>query len=373
MKNKNQQPQNIGTFLLTVIGVFVFGFLALFLIPNNVGDATFYLIPTLLFSIFIGYLAQFIVHEFGHLLFGLLTGYKFVSFRVGNAMLIKKNGKFRFANRHLPGTGGQCLMAPPEYHQGDFPFVLYNLGGVLLNTLVSLSTLWIVNENLPLFLNILLVGFALGGLVVAITNGFPMVVGGIPNDGHNIQSMQKDNKIKQAFWIQLAVNDALTQGKRPKDIPLTDFVIDSPDKLKNPLMTSVQLLKYNHYLDQMAFEKAHACLDEFTPYTEEIVSLYQNEIKLEALFLELIGENRPKIVRNFYDESLIQYIQMTPNWLNRKRMLMAYEWFQKNDPKKALTYYQELQELVKKHPLDGEASMEIELANWVKDKMDDSE
>ena len=40
--------------------------------------------------IFAAYIIQSVIHELGHLVFGLLTGYKFISFRIGNFMFIKK-------------------------------------------------------------------------------------------------------------------------------------------------------------------------------------------------------------------------------------------------------------------------------------------
>ena len=56
-----------------------------------------------------------VVHETGHLVFGLLTGYKFVSFRIGSIMLIKESGKLRLKLYNIVGTGGQCLMMPPPW------------------------------------------------------------------------------------------------------------------------------------------------------------------------------------------------------------------------------------------------------------------
>lgn len=366
MKKKNNKLKNIGAFILNAGIGFLAGFLAISLIPDEFGDASFFIIPILLFSILGGYLVQFIVHEAGHLLFGLLSGYTFVSFRVGNLMVIKKNEKYRFANMNLPGTGGQCLMAPPEYNNGDFPFILYNLGGVLLNIVASSIAFIAIGDNTHTFFNIVLVGFALGGLLVTVTNGIPMIIGGIPNDGYNIREMQKDKKLRQAFWIQLAVNDELTQGKRPRDLSFDDFSIDSPDQLTKPLITAVQLLHYSRSLDQLDFEQAEAYLQDFTPYMEEIVSLYQHEINLECLFMEVINENRPDVVNNLYDDDLANHIKRTKNWLNRKRILMAYEWFHMKNKDKAMTYYHELRALVDRHPLEGEARMEIELTDWIK-------
>ena len=47
----------------------------------------------LLFGLYGGMLIRIIVHEMGHLAFGLATGYKFSSFRIGSLMLKKENGK----------------------------------------------------------------------------------------------------------------------------------------------------------------------------------------------------------------------------------------------------------------------------------------
>ena len=64
-----------------------------------------------------------------------MTGYKFNSFRIFSVILIKQNGKLKIKNISLAGTGGQCLMSPPELIDGKMPYVLYNLGGVILNVI----------------------------------------------------------------------------------------------------------------------------------------------------------------------------------------------------------------------------------------------
>lgn len=68
----------------------------------------------MLFIAVLAFQMQVIVHEGGHLLFGLLCGYRFLSFRIGSLMLIKTGEGFRIRRFTLKGTGGQCLMIPPE-------------------------------------------------------------------------------------------------------------------------------------------------------------------------------------------------------------------------------------------------------------------
>ena len=81
---------------------------------------------------------QLIIHELGHLIFGLLSGYKFSSFRIGNLMLLKTGGKLKIKKLKIAGTAGQCLMSPPDMKDNKMPVIAYNLGGAILNLLSCL-------------------------------------------------------------------------------------------------------------------------------------------------------------------------------------------------------------------------------------------
>ena len=111
------------------------------------------------------YFIQMVIHEAGHLVFGLFTGYKFLSFRIGSLMLIKDGEKFSFRRFSIAGTGGQCLMAPPDMTDGRFPFVLYNLGGVIMNLIATAAffLLWLPLKAVP-FLSTFLLELAAVGI-----------------------------------------------------------------------------------------------------------------------------------------------------------------------------------------------------------------
>ncbi len=47
------------------------------------------------------------VHEAGHLVCGMLSGYRFVSFRIFNLTFIKIDGRLRVRKFSIAGTGGQ--------------------------------------------------------------------------------------------------------------------------------------------------------------------------------------------------------------------------------------------------------------------------
>ena len=81
--------------------------------------------------------SQIILHEVGHYLFGKLSGYQFVSFRVGNYTWIRENGKLTLKKFKIPGTGGQCLMMPPQKDEKGDIYTLYQYNSHL--TVESLS------------------------------------------------------------------------------------------------------------------------------------------------------------------------------------------------------------------------------------------
>ena len=89
----------------------------------------------LLLLLVLAYVLQVVVHEGGHLVCGLLTGYRALSFRIGRVLLVKLDGRWKLRAYHIPGTGGQCLMAPPA--QENPPYRLYHLGGGLANLLLA--------------------------------------------------------------------------------------------------------------------------------------------------------------------------------------------------------------------------------------------
>src|SRR5699024_442259 len=166
----------------------------------------------------VAYYLQLMIHEGGHLIFGAATGYRFSSFRIGSLMLVKTEGKYKRKRMSLAGTGGQCLMLPPEYRE-DFPVVLYNLGGSLWNLLTGGVCLAAFFGISVVWLKIFFLWMGVFGILVGLLNGIPMRLGGIDNDGKNIQSALKNKERRRAFWLQLQVSGKQAENVRLKDLP----------------------------------------------------------------------------------------------------------------------------------------------------------
>ena len=93
------------------------GVLELNIVPPFKLKKSFTFIYPVLFVLYyyVTMLLHTVIHEGGHMVFGLLTGYRFLSFRVLSFTIVKKDGKLIRKKLKVPGTLGQCLMYPPEW------------------------------------------------------------------------------------------------------------------------------------------------------------------------------------------------------------------------------------------------------------------
>lgn len=322
------------------------------------------------FVIFIfSFLLQLILHELGHLIFGLWSGYEFVSFRVGSLTFIKENGKIVRKKFKVMGTGGQCLMMPPEGNGYDCPYFLYNLGGILMNTLVSCLCVTVyLLIPIPKMLAAFLLFTAVSGFYDLIMNGIPMKIGGIANDGYNMLSLGKDKVARYALYIQLRVNGLIYQGLRIKDMPLQWFEIPDEADLNNPLISSIKLLEAAYYHDRKEFDKAKECYETLLNEVPKLIKIYENEIKCELLFYEIIGEARKEVIDKLYTKELKKYIKATNCYITRKRLMYAYALVIENNLEKADKILKEVNAGIKTYPAKAEVESELEIIEIIKQK-----
>ena len=189
-KKKKQSVKGhlISICFYTVIGV-ILGFAMISFVewqlPEGIssGEKIFRLCTTLV-VLYLAVLIHIVFHEAGHLIFGLMSGYKFSSFRIGRHMLMKENGKLVHRKIKIAGTGGQCLMVPPEMVDGRFPVVLYNLGGSIVNLVVTalMIPVFVAVDKSSVFALFFFL-FITMGIITGLSNGIPMRTKTVDNDG----------------------------------------------------------------------------------------------------------------------------------------------------------------------------------------------
>ncbi|MGN0543162.1 MAG: hypothetical protein ACI4JG_06890 [Acutalibacteraceae bacterium] len=258
----------------------------------------------LLLAFYAVFFLQLVIHEAGHLVFGLLTGYRFLSFRIANVILIKENGRLKIKKFSLAGTGGQCLLAPPDMNDGKIPYVLYNLGGSIFNAVLGFAFLilyFFVKDFAPAAAA-LIISFSVIGFGFALMNGVPMRLGAIDNDGHNAFSLGKNPEAMRSFWIQMKSVELTAAGVRMKDMPQDWFSVPDGEGMKNSMTCVLGVMACNRLMDEKNFSQADLLIKKLLSEESKIVGVHRRLMLCDRIFCEVIGENRPEVIQKLLDK-----------------------------------------------------------------------
>ncbi len=317
---------------------------------------------------------QIVLHEAGHLVCGLASGYRFVSFRIMSLTLIKDgNGKLRFKRFKLAGTGGQCLMAPPaNVAPNDMPTALFNAGGALSNllwaTLALLALLYC--SNMSSFFKYFLASTMVVGYAFALLNGIPLKMGGISNDGHNLLYLKHNEQSVKGFYTQLLVNEKLQNGTRLSSMPEELFDLGGDIDYSDPMQANVEILRLQRMIDKGEFIAVHNLLKELNfSHGQEMLQLYRLEMQSDMLFTSLVTgdfEMAKSLSRN---KLLMSYITKHAQVMTSKqRVLMAKALILDGNRNEAQTIYDKVVSKRHGYLMQGEVESDIELMKQLLDR-----
>ena len=329
---------------------------------QNMGIGQYYLTFFAYFAVAIlAYFVQIIIHEAGHLVFGLLTGYEFISFRVGSLTWVKMDGRIERKRFKLAGTAGQCLMAPPDLADGKMPVVLYNLGGALMNIIAAalFFPLYRLCREIPV-LNVFLGSLCVTGILTAIQNGVPAKLKKLPNDGYNIVSLLSDSDAVRAFWTQMKVNEKGTEGVRLRSMPEGWFGLKDGADMDNPLISAVALLDESRRLDMHEFEDAYARAERILNGNFDLPVLYRSMVTCDYIYTGLVtGRGLDKSAWEQKDFAMFRR-QMGKN-PSVIRTLYAAELLGNNDSAAAEKQSELFKKTAESYPTPADIEMEREL------------
>lgn len=354
--------------------------------PVKAGFEFLYLILFLVYY-YVTAVLHTVLHEGGHMVFGRLTGYRFLSFRVFSFTIVKKDGRLVKKRIKIPGTMGQCLMTPPEWKEDvPYPYIWYNLGGGLMNLIFCLLAVPLFFIHSPLW-GWLAGIFIFTGIIFALSNILPMTIG-IPNDGKNCLLCKKEKENQKAFYLQLKLNAMLSEGAKFTDIPEEMFSVGGEGRL-NALTCPVRLFAFYKYMGNQEEKEAEACLATMEACLESLPMGFANSIDMERLYLLLLNEGASEEIAAYY--GVIQPVFAQGKDISILRVKYAYylllseeereriEWLvcsrkgklpKKLPKRKKVTadqIYEEMEKAYKKHPVIGEAELHMSLARVCKE------
>jgi len=357
----------IGLFIV-IIGGFFSG------TEETAGDgslaADMLVLLTIVLSIVMGFILHVILHEAGHLIAGYLSGYKFVSFSVGSFIIIRQNGKLKMKRFAIAGAGGQCLMSPPEPIDNTYPFILYYLGGGLMNLLASgifLSLYFLLRDTFSYAGEISIPAFALG-VLTGLMNLLPLKINGLVTDGHNAVSLGKNEQARQVHWLLLTANARITSGERAKNLPEEWFDFSENYDFNDAIMANIATMGLSRLIDAHDFCAAKKLAEEILDKGDKLIELLKNEARCELLFLEIIEEpsqERTDKIEKLFTPELEKYIKASKTHLSKYRLMYAYEKLVLHDDEKSKKTLAAFNKICLVYPHTGDCESEKELVSII--------
>lgn len=306
---------------------------------------------------------QIIIHEAGHLLLGLLTGYQFSSFRILSFIFIREEKKLRCKRMSIPGTAGQCLMRPPKMQDGKCPYILYNLGGVLLNLAAAAACAILgVSVSGRVWLSNFFMIMAIVGVFYALQNGIPLHIGDIDNDGCNAISLGKNPKALQAFWLQMEINGLCAAGKKLSDMPDEWFEMPPKEDMRENVIVAVMgVFACNRMMEKLEFARADQMMEELLDSGADLMGLHRGCLVADQIYCEVMGKNRPQRLEKLLDKEQIAFQKSMKNFPSVLRTQYAYALLARKDEAEAGKLLEKFQKEAKKYPYPNDIETEQKL------------
>ncbi len=313
-------------------------------------------------ALYVSFILHTIIHEAGHLIFGIASGYGFCSFRIFSFTLIKQNGKLCIKRMSIAGTAGQCLMVPPEPKDGKIPVLMYNLGGVIINLIASVIAiiLYFPLAFISLLSTFLLI-FAVIGIVSALSNGIPIHTSTVDNDGYNAIALSKDPEASRAFYLQLKVNEQETNGIRTKDMPKEWFEVPEEEKMKNSMIAALAVFACGRLMDEHKFKEADELMEHIMSVDSGIVGIHRSLMTCDRIYIELITKNRPDVLNGMLTKDQKAFMKAMRKFPSVIRTEYAYAILSDRDRTKADALRDTFEKQAKSYLFTGEIAYEREL------------
>lgn len=299
---------------------------------------------------------QLIIHEAGHGIFGILSGYRFISFRIFRYTLIKQDNCFRIKKYTYPGSAGQCIMSPISLHTKTSEIVLYLMGGVIANLIFASCFLLVAVSSFSISFPvrvILLIG-SFYGMGFALMNGIPIPLEHILNDGSVLYSVIRNKQALHSMLVQQMVLPLLQEGLTYKDISEEFMKVADGADLSNEMICWHKLLEAYYYMDLRQFPLAKGCIEALHAVREKITKPQRTVIEIERLFLSILMDEKPVEIKElFLKTRRLLYNKKADFHITRVRM--AYEIYSGASAFSNNKLRKEIEDIRKTYPYKGEA------------------
>ena len=302
-----------------------------------------------------------LVHEVGHLVFGLFTGYEFNYIHVGGRILVKKDGKLVFKESRRKIPAGSCLMITKRDEE-NFKFILYYLGGGIFTSILTVAcfivAIFTSEIDFQLFFYIAS-GYT---FLITLLNLIPLA----SNDAVRIKAALQSKEARHALYIQHILIKKLEKGERYRDFDEQLFVVSEDVDYSNFFIVSMIIGNAERLYDLGCADKYLEQYKRLNPTS--IPKSYRIEILIEYLYYHMIHEVDEYKVKLIYSNNDVKNTLKNSEW-KYARVLAAYEFIINKNYEQGQKYFDIAKSNAEDMNLKGEKSMELDRISELEKKL----
>lgn len=360
MKKKRSWKQ-----VLSLIALFIFsGILGFSLLE------LFYAIPNLsfwdfifaFFILVISFPLHIVLHEIGHLVAGLFSGYQFIMFRLFNWVWIKTENGVSKRKQSIQGLLGQALMTPPE-NVDEPPMLLYHSGGLIVNFFSALLLIGVGLKSSNPRVTLLLFISGLVALLLFILNIVPQK----GTDGYNISQIRKRPEALVEMTNILRLYGGMVRGESFVD--LKRYIPENlPRSFEDPNTVTLYTALAAAYFEEGDFDRASQIYRELWLKRKQLIHLHKPEVYITYLFSLLLTDPKHPDIR------MIKNNEIYKNSIENKaadiyKIQAAEAIYLEKDYKKAKGLLDEGKPLLATAPTVSEENLERQFYSYLRDEI----
>ena len=239
----------------------------------------------ILITVFLSYLLQILFHEIGHMIAGVITGWRLIYLQFFHFVITKDQD---ISIHKVSFSTCQCIMSPKTMKSNSH---LYTLGGLVANLVITCGGFYGMLaagfHPIPFLLSMC---FFASGIALLLVNGVPHI-GKVCNDMACYLLTKKNKSTMHSHNTQLIIAGELFKGKTYSEIEAALFDSKSYTEINDITAYSI-LLEYYFHMDRDEFIKAKQALlqiADFSMVSENVRHIYMLELFYLYMILSIYG------------------------------------------------------------------------------------
>lgn len=235
---------------------------------------------------YVVYFVSIIIHEVGHLIFGLCSKLNFVSFNVYKYTFYIEDNKLKVEkDTKTPSIMGYCNMSfdkDKKYSKKNM--IIYMLGGIIFNLILMIISIILMVYTNNVYLKLVYILIITINSYLAIYNAIPAVAkSGVASDALNIIYCLSDDEYINTLSRLNVLQSMLAKGCKLKDIDKN--LLCKPDTFK----TNSDVLNALFYVDYLCSNEKYYEASEYAKKILKEAKDFVSKPNMISLKLSLIS------------------------------------------------------------------------------------